>query len=439
MSSKRFAREILLFMLWFLNYQSFYYVNGQSDCLRCDDFNRVNKEEVTCATSFHDCSDCKPGFIQDLDDERICFALEILDISDNIAVATGSNKNQYLSCKFNSKVNCHWTKDNKDIDIINSNGYEWVTNGGVDTEDCSIHLQKLNDNEVGKWVCSNKADSNVNSVQSNPISIYITSNVLVRPKSKYETKAGNTVEIPCTFDHSGLCSWMKNGFPIKPSTNYQYSDKNTKNCTLKIISVDQAKDSTEWKCSRPGDSNTPAVVAGITQIDVLPAEIETYDQDPKILVLDNEVIEGKLITLKGDYMWSHIRCRSHNAPLLMTWIINGNNVFYQEPILSQNEIGISSKLQNIVISHLQNQNKVELTCSVKYHEGEMKTTNVFLVQANEQPHTVKTANLNIYIIALLALLVLILFIFIVALIGGLIYFFCHKKTLNYSIVPASNV
>ncbi|GAB6027513.1 hypothetical protein CHUAL_001763 [Chamberlinius hualienensis] len=422
-------------MVWFLNYQSSYYVNGQTECLRCDDFNRVTKGKITCAKSFQDCGDCKLGFIQDLNEELICFALEILDISDNIAAKPYLKEKQYLSCKFNSKVNCHRTKDNKDIDNIISNGYEWISNGGVDTEDCSIYLLQLSDNEVGKWVCSNKADSNVNSVQSNPISISITSNVLVRPKSKYETKAGNTLEIPCTFDHSGLCSWMKNGFPIKPSTNYQYSNKYTKDCTLKIISVDQAKDSTEWKCSRPGNSNTPAVVAGITKIDVLP---ETYVKNSKILVLDNEVTEGTSITVTDDYMWSHIRCRSHNAPLLMTWTINGNDD-YQDTLLSHNEIGISSKLQNIITSHLSNQNKVSLTCSVKYQEGQIRTTNVFLVQANKQPHTLKTANLNIYIIALFALLVLILFIFILAFIVGLIFFFCRKKTFNYFKVPASNV
>ncbi|GAB6027514.1 hypothetical protein CHUAL_001763 [Chamberlinius hualienensis] len=427
-------------MVWFLNYQSSYNANGQSDCLRCDDFNRVTKGEIECASSSRDCGDCKPGFIQDLDDERICFALEILDISDNIAVATGSNKNQYLSCKFNSKVNCHWTKDNKDIDIINSNGYEWASNNGLNTEDCSIYLPKLSNKEVGKWVCSSKVDSNVNSLQSNPISISIISKLEVSPEPKYEIEAGNTLELPCRFDSSGFCSWMRNRIPIKPNQNYQYSEKDTKDCTLKIISVNQT-DSTEWKCSRPGDSNTESINANITKINVLPVpkteNKEINDQDPKILELDNEVTEGTSITVTQDYLVSHIRCRSHNAPLSMAWIINGNDK-YQEQILSQNEIQISHELQNIVINHLQNQNQVSLTCSVKYHEGQIKTTNVFLVQANKQPPTVKTANLSIYITALAAFLIFILLIFIVALTGGLIYFLCLNKTPSYSKVLVSN-
>ncbi|GAB6027515.1 hypothetical protein CHUAL_001764 [Chamberlinius hualienensis] len=193
-SYRRLAVHLLLLFLT-INAKSLFGVNGDenTECLRCDDLNRLSKSNTSCAHKYEDCGECLSGFITDPDDNGYCIALEIVESSENML--KNLSENVYLACKFNVPINCQWKKNNMEVQISETGPYKWTRSNGILTDDCSINIISLKNEDTGKWVCSNKADSNFDSVKSEPIILSTLSKLLTQPENNYTVETGEQLGI----------------------------------------------------------------------------------------------------------------------------------------------------------------------------------------------------------------------------------------------------
>ncbi|GAB6027509.1 hypothetical protein CHUAL_001760 [Chamberlinius hualienensis] len=177
------ARATLLLIGQIIS-QSSFTVSAPLQCLQCSDLNRLSLIDAACITTYDQCGHCKPGYVRDTEDEKQCFKLEILENGVNV---TGNlNEALYMPCKFNAEIVCQWTHNGKTVNILKSTRFKWEDENSRNTHNCGVIISSLSYDDVGKWVCSNKADSVYTSVAAKPIAISISSRFVTDSSHKAE-------------------------------------------------------------------------------------------------------------------------------------------------------------------------------------------------------------------------------------------------------------
>ncbi|GAB6027511.1 hypothetical protein CHUAL_001762 [Chamberlinius hualienensis] len=420
---KWLAVQLLLLFLT-INAKSSFGVNGDvnSDCLRCGDLNRLNKLHINCAQIYEDCGECFPGFITDPDDNRFCFGLEIVESSENML--KNLSENVYLACKFNAQINCQWKKNDMEIQITETGPYKWTRSNGILTDDCSINIISLKNEDTGKWVCSNKADSNFDSVKSEPIILSTLSKLLAQPENNYTVETGEKLELKCQFNQNGNCYW---------------------DCSLTIHSFDPCKDVGTWQCQRPGDSETEATVSNITHLyskeetDCNTVQKQSSantkisnTKEPKIVLNDYDITRINVDYNPGtdDQMLLDLSCTTSNVPSRMSWLIHGE-AEYPGIFVADNTLKATEDLKNSIINHLKTKNQLKLLCLVEYPDKQTHSASVTLVLDGQLLPEVIVASFN-NVLTFIYVLLSIIFMILLVTIGASIYCLCkhYKQSKN---------
>ncbi|GAB6027510.1 hypothetical protein CHUAL_001761 [Chamberlinius hualienensis] len=345
-----------------------------------------------------------------------------------------SGQDAYLPCKFNSKINCQWTKDNKEINVDGLSSYKWTRDNGENTDDCSINIKQINNEDVGSWFCSNKADSNVNSVKSETFHLSILSKIVTPPQSKTEAVRGHPIHLSCIFDHPGSCNWLKGTTPIHSNDRHHYNkNENSKDCSLFIQSFDPCTDSGNWTCQRPGNSYVEAVSSNVATLSSLTKQdchFKRHDEskmreprstndkssyeEPKISINGNDVTSLTLGYRQGldEKLLLNITCKTTFKPSKMSWLIH-DEPEYSGSRKSANALKIDEKLKSSMINHLQINNQIELLCLVEYPNGDSHSAKITLVLKADQMQEIglvkASSNTNTIIIIIIIFIVIILF------------------------------